>query len=101
MMAYLQVQQRPTHEPKENPNPAESQDSAGNDVEDSTDSNKQPQVMPITKTLQLILNREVGHPFGLNIAGGLGSSPFMDNDQSIFISKVVPGGLAEAAGLEV
>ncbi|ODN01001.1 Protein lap4 [Orchesella cincta] len=103
LKAILQrVQQRSTHEPKENPNPVESQRPPENDVGDSTNSttNKQPQVLPITKTLQLILNREVGHPFGLNIAGGLGSSPFMDNDQSIFISKVVPGGLAEAAGLE-
>lgn len=49
----------------------------------------------------LTLNRESGCPFGLNIAGGLGSSPFVDNDQSIFISKVVPGGLAEVAGLKV
>lgn len=54
----------------------------------------------MSKLLELVLNREEGHPFGLNIAGGLGSSPFMDNDQSIFISKVVPGGLAEVAGLE-
>ena len=51
--------------------------------------------------LELTLNREGGSPFGLNIAGGLGSSPFVDNDQSIFISKVVPGGLADQAGLRV
>lgn len=48
-----------------------------------------------------MLNREGGQPFGLNIAGGLGSSPFVDNDQSIFVSKVVSGGLADEAGLQV
>lgn len=42
-----------------------------------------------------------GQPFGLNIAGGLGSSPFVDNDQSIFVSKVVPGGLADKSMLQV
>jgi hypothetical protein len=52
-------------------------------------------------SLELVLNREGGQPFGLNIAGGLGSSPFVDNDQSIFVSKVVSGGLADAAGLQV
>jgi hypothetical protein len=31
----------------------------------------------------------------------LGSSPYVADDHSIFISKVVPGGLAEAAGLKV
>ena len=51
--------------------------------------------------LQLTLNRDDGTPFGLNIAGGLGSSPYVANDHSIFISKVVPGGLAEASNLKV
>jgi hypothetical protein len=56
---------------------------------------------PVLKEMELVLVRDGGQPFGLNIAGGLGSSPFVDNDQSIFISKVVPGGLADVTGLQV
>ncbi len=67
--------------------------------EDSIDSIlKRPTA---TVELELVLNREGGQPFGLNIAGGMGSSPFVDNDQSIFVSKVVSGGLADKAGLRV
>jgi len=66
--------------------------------EDSVDSILRK---PVVQSLDLVLNREDGCPFGLNIAGGLGSSPFVDNDPSIFISKVVSGGLAEIAGLNV
>jgi len=66
--------------------------------EDSIDSVLRKYVL---KELELVLVRDAGQPFGLNIAGGLGSSPFVDNDQSIFISKVVPGGLADATGLQV
>ncbi|XP_035705006.1 protein scribble homolog isoform X3 [Folsomia candida] len=68
------------------------------ETEDSIDSNSMKR--PTTVELELVLNREGGQPFGLNIAGGLGSSPFVDNDQSIFVSKVVPGGLADGAGLK-
>uniref|UniRef100_A0A5S6R0M0 PDZ domain-containing protein n=1 Tax=Trichuris muris TaxID=70415 RepID=A0A5S6R0M0_TRIMR len=38
---------------------------------------------------------------GLSVAGGLGSTPYKDNDASIFISKVVEGGAADLAGLKV
>ncbi|CAG7834536.1 unnamed protein product, partial [Allacma fusca] len=65
---------------------------------DVVDSSIPPKT--IIEVLELTLNRDDGSPFGLNIAGGLGSSPFVDNDQSIFISKVVPGGLADQAGLK-
>ncbi len=59
--------------------------------EDSIDSIlKRPTA---TVELELVLNREGGQPFGLNIAGGMGSSPF--------VSKVVSGGLADKAGLRV
>ena len=36
---------------------------------------------------------------GLSIAGGLGSTPYKDNDEGIFISRVTVGGPAHAAGL--
>ncbi|CDW54746.1 PDZ and LRR 8 domain containing protein [Trichuris trichiura] len=38
---------------------------------------------------------------GLSVAGGLGSTPYKDNDPSVFISKVVEGGAADLAGLKV
>ena len=36
---------------------------------------------------------------GLSIAGGLGSTPYKDNDEGIFISRVTSGGPAHVAGL--
>lgn len=36
---------------------------------------------------------------GLSIAGGLGSTPYKNNDEGIFISRVTPGGPADMAGL--
>ena len=36
---------------------------------------------------------------GLSIAGGLGSTPYKDNDEGIFISRVTSGGPAAIAGL--
>ena len=35
---------------------------------------------------------------GLSIAGGLGSTPYKDNDEGIFISRVTSGGPAAIAG---
>ena len=37
---------------------------------------------------------------GLSIAGGLGSTPYKDDDEGIFISRVTAGGPAECAGLQ-
>ena len=36
---------------------------------------------------------------GLSIAGGLGSTPYKNNDEGIFISRVTPSGPADLAGL--
>lgn len=36
---------------------------------------------------------------GLSIAGGLGSTPYRNNDEGIFISRVTPNGPADLAGL--
>lgn len=36
---------------------------------------------------------------GLSIAGGLGSTPYKNNDEGIFISRVTPMGPADLAGL--
>ena len=36
---------------------------------------------------------------GLSIAGGQGSTPYKDDDEGIFISRVTAGGPADIAGL--
>ncbi len=36
---------------------------------------------------------------GLSIAGGLGSTPYRNDDEGIFISRVTPNGPADLAGL--
>ena len=36
---------------------------------------------------------------GLSIAGGLGSTPYRNDDEGIFISRVTPNGPADIAGL--
>uniref|UniRef100_A0A158PCJ9 Glutamate receptor-interacting protein 1 n=1 Tax=Angiostrongylus cantonensis TaxID=6313 RepID=A0A158PCJ9_ANGCA len=41
-----------------------------------------------------------GH-LGLSIAGGLGSTPFVEGDCSLFVSRVTPDGPASIAGLRV
>ncbi|XP_067121848.1 protein lap4-like isoform X2 [Centruroides vittatus] len=38
---------------------------------------------------------------GLSIAGGKGTSPYKDNDQGIFVSRVTVGGVADLAGIKV
>lgn len=38
---------------------------------------------------------------GFSIAGGIGSGPFRDKDNGIFVSKVVPLGPADTAGLQI
>uniref|UniRef100_A0AC35TQY8 PDZ domain-containing protein n=1 Tax=Rhabditophanes sp. KR3021 TaxID=114890 RepID=A0AC35TQY8_9BILA len=38
---------------------------------------------------------------GLSIAGGLESEPYKENDSGIFVSKVIPGGAGQKAGLKV
>ncbi|CAK5124964.1 unnamed protein product [Meloidogyne enterolobii] len=40
-----------------------------------------------------------GGGLGLSIAGGIESTPFIENDSGIFISKLVSGGAAERVGL--
>ncbi|KRZ10446.1 Protein lap1 [Trichinella zimbabwensis] len=45
--------------------------------------------------------RRTDQGLGLSIAGGLGSTPYKQDDNSIFISKVIEGGAADLAGLRV
>lgn len=50
--------------------------------------------------LSLTLNRN-GGGLGLTIAGGKGSTPYIGEDDSVFISRVTEGGAADRAGLKV
>ena len=50
--------------------------------------------------LELILERDEDG-LGLSIAGGSGSTPFADDDDSIFISKITSNGAAAASGVRV
>ena len=53
----------------------------------------------IFQTLTIALEGEGS--FGLSIAGGGGSPPYIEGDGSVFISRVVPDGRACLAGIEV
>ena len=50
--------------------------------------------------MELVINRE-GGGLGLSIAGGKGSTPFVEDDDSIFISRITPNGAACNAGIRV
>ncbi|CAJ0610213.1 unnamed protein product [Cylicocyclus nassatus] len=47
------------------------------------------------------ISRDANGHLGLSIAGGLGSTPFIDGDCSLFVSRVTPDGPADLAGLRV
>lgn len=50
--------------------------------------------------MELTINRE-GGGLGLSIAGGKGSTPFVEQDDGIFISRVTPNGAAYNGGVRV
>ena len=50
--------------------------------------------------MELVFNRE-GGGLGLSIAGGYGSTPFVEGDDGIFISRVTPNGSAFLGGVRV
>lgn len=51
------------------------------------------------KVLEVILDG--AGSYGLSIAGGLGSPPYIQGDNGVFISRVAVNGRAEAGGIEV
>lgn len=58
--------------------------------------------LDLSKSPQIITECLSGDgSFGLSIAGGGGSPPYIEGDGSVFISRVVPDGRAEAAGILV
>ncbi|CAI4233307.1 unnamed protein product [Auanema sp. JU1783] len=50
---------------------------------------------------RIFIRRDEKGGLGLSIAGGLGSTPYKDEDHGLFVSKVVPGCSADIAGLKV
>jgi len=54
----------------------------------------------LVEQIELLLKRE-GGGLGLSIAGGKGSTPFVEEDDGIFISRVTPNGAAARAGVRV
>ncbi|VDO70422.1 unnamed protein product [Heligmosomoides polygyrus] len=50
---------------------------------------------------RIAITRDANGHLGLSIAGGLGSTPFIDGDCSLFVSRVTPDGPAYHAGLRV
>ncbi|RCN24928.1 PDZ/DHR/GLGF domain protein, partial [Ancylostoma caninum] len=50
---------------------------------------------------KVTITRDTNGHLGLSIAGGLGSTPFIDGDCSLFVSRVTPDGPADVAGLRV
>ncbi|CAJ1067514.1 leucine-rich repeat-containing protein 1 isoform X1 [Xyrichtys novacula] len=52
------------------------------------------------KELQIKVSGQRGS-LGFSIAGGRGSLPYKDNDEGIFISRVIKGGASEKAGVHV
>ena len=48
----------------------------------------------VLQEFELCFERE-NRGLGLSIAGGLGSTPYKNNDEGIFISRVTPNGPAD------
>ncbi|KAI6243907.1 hypothetical protein M3Y99_00057800 [Aphelenchoides fujianensis] len=53
------------------------------------------------ETKRLIIRRDSNAGLGLSIAGGVESTPFINNDTGLFVSKLTPGAPAERAGLRI
>ncbi|KAI1712160.1 PDZ domain (Also known as DHR or GLGF) domain-containing protein [Ditylenchus destructor] len=52
-------------------------------------------------TKRVVVRREPNHGLGLSIAGGIESTPYVEGDSGLFISKLIPKGPAERCGLRV
>ncbi|KAE9550973.1 hypothetical protein FO519_005810 [Halicephalobus sp. NKZ332] len=50
---------------------------------------------------RIVIRRSASTGLGLSIAGGIESTPFIDKDTGLFVSKLTPGGAAEQSGLRV
>ncbi|CAF3413854.1 unnamed protein product [Rotaria sp. Silwood1] len=71
---------------------------------ESRSSSIQTNTRPMTihqEQLTLIIRRSHNTGLGISIAGGIGSTPFKDNDYGIFLTKINEEGPAAQAGLLV
>ncbi|CAF1341333.1 unnamed protein product [Rotaria sordida] len=71
---------------------------------ESRSSSIQTNTRPMTlhqEQLTLIIRRSPNTGLGISIAGGIGSTPFKDNDHGIFLTKINEEGPAAQAGLLV
>jgi protein scribble len=57
----------------------------------------------LRKLIQLVIqiNRQEGAGLGIRIAGGKGSSPYKEDDEGIFITRILPESPAKTTGLKV
>ena len=63
-------------------------------------SDTEPSIEVREEQHEIRIERTTGG-LGLSIAGGIGSTPFKNNDEGVFISRVTEGGPADLAGLRV
>ncbi|CAH1772527.1 unnamed protein product [Owenia fusiformis] len=72
-----------------------------NSKEPHVSSTKQVAMEVSEEEVSIKIVREQGQGLGISIAGGIGSTPYRGDDESIFISRVNEDGCAAAAGLMV
>jgi hypothetical protein len=65
---------------------------------DAVDSSSEAAMELVSVEMEIQFER-ADKGLGLSIAGGLGSTPYKNNDEGIFISRVTPMGPADIAGL--
>lgn len=56
--------------------------------------------VPDREMIEIVIQRNANNntSLGLSIAGGIESTPFIENDTGLFISKLTSGGAAELSG---
>ncbi|VDN02315.1 unnamed protein product [Thelazia callipaeda] len=63
--------------------------------------NQRQNLSPGVEILNMKIHRDSNGGLGLSIAGGLESTPYKDDDNGLFVSKLAEGGPAMIAGLRV
>ncbi|XP_070533884.1 protein scribble homolog isoform X14 [Ptychodera flava] len=59
----------------------------------------EPEMQMVAEKLTVKLSRDEKGGLGFSIAGGSGSTPFAGSDESIFISRIAEGGVADREGV--
>nr|XP_034828453.1 protein lap4-like isoform X7 [Maniola hyperantus] len=91
------IKKREQHEPKTDDEVAEDMPD-GESVSERADS--EVRIVNDQRCIEVRIARAAGG-LGLSIAGGRGSTPYIGDDDGIFISRVTPSGPAYLAGLRV